>query len=55
MTSAVYSILLQYPCMHLGIVPVFCEEIFKGINEKLQEGDTTQYEVQSNQIVWCNF
>ena len=29
----------------IGIVPIFCEEIFVGINEKKQGGDTAQYEV----------
>ena len=29
----------------IGIVPIFCEEIFAGINEKKQGGDTAQYEV----------
>jgi len=28
-----------------GIVPRFCEEIFKGINKKKEEGDPTEYEV----------
>ncbi|KAL9968317.1 hypothetical protein ACROYT_G026678 [Oculina patagonica] len=28
-----------------GIVPIFCEEIFKGIDEKKQGGDEGQYEV----------
>ena len=29
----------------VGIVPVFCEQIFVGIDEKKQAGDTGQYEV----------
>lgn len=29
----------------VGIVPVFCEQIFVGIDEKKQVGDTGQYEV----------
>ena len=28
-----------------GIVPIFCEQIFVGIDEKKQGGDTAQYEV----------
>ena len=28
-----------------GIVPIFCEEIFVGIDEKKQAGDEAQYEV----------
>lgn len=29
----------------LGIVPIFCEQIFVGISEKKQAGDSGQYEV----------
>ena len=32
-------------CLITGIVPIFCEEIFKGIDEKKQGGDQAQYEV----------
>ena len=36
--------------LHLitGIVPIFCEEIFKGIDEKKQGGDEAQFEVLFN-------
>ena len=29
----------------LGIVPIFCEQVFVGISEKKQAGDSGQYEV----------
>ena len=32
-------------CIFLGIVPIFCEQIFVGIDEKKQAGDSGQYEV----------
>ena len=41
-----------------GIVPVFCEQIFVGIDEKKQAGDTGQYEVLLRNICnnWlCNY
>ncbi|KXJ25651.1 Kinesin-like protein KIF1A [Exaiptasia diaphana] len=31
-----------------GIVPIFCDEMFKGIQKKKDEGDTGQYEVECN-------
>ena len=35
-------------CYVIGIVPVFCEQIFVGIDEKKQAGDTGQFEVLIN-------
>ena len=34
----------------IGIVPIFCEEIFQGIDEKKQGGDEAQYEVHFSSI-----
>lgn len=33
-----------------GIVPIFCEEIFVGINEKKEAGDTAQFEVMFSML-----
>lgn len=33
-----------------GIVPIFCEQIFVGIDEKKQTGDTAQYEVMFSML-----
>lgn len=37
-----------------GIVPMFCEEIFNGINKKKGEGDAAEYEVCEHLIVSIN-
>ena len=29
----------------LGVVPILCEELFKGTDEKKKSGDKTEYEV----------
>ena len=37
-------------------MPIFCEEIFTGIDEKKQGGDEGQYEVHFSSVVsFCNF
>ena len=40
-----YKIKYSFIPFNIGIVPVFCEQIFVGIEEKKQSGDTGQYEV----------
>ena len=32
-----------------GVVPLFCENVFKGIDAKKAEGDTTEFEVYNCQ------
>ena len=44
-----HNVYIKYSA--LGIVPMFCEEIFNGIQKKKDEGSTAEFEVRISSII----